>query len=69
MRVLIVDDEPIVRRLHEASLTGWGYQVTSASSGEQAWELFQNADPLGDYAVEATNLLDLPIVHCLTLVR
>jgi DNA-binding response OmpR family regulator len=45
VRVLIVDDEPIVRRLHEASLTGWGYQVTSASSGEQAWELFQNADP------------------------
>ncbi len=41
MRVLIVDDEPIVRRLHEASLTGWGYQVVSASSGEQAWELFQ----------------------------
>ena len=34
MRVLIVDDEPIVRRLHEASLTGWGYQVASAASGE-----------------------------------
>ena len=34
MRVLIVDDEPIVRRLHEASLTTWGYQVVTASSGE-----------------------------------
>jgi two-component system, cell cycle response regulator len=45
MRVLIVDDEPIVRRLHEASLTAWGYQVTTASSGEQAWEIFQGSDP------------------------
>ena len=45
MRVLIVDDEPIVRRLHEASLIGWGYQVTTASSGEQAWEIFQSDDP------------------------
>ena len=45
MRVLIVDDEPIVRRLHEASLTGWGYQVVSASGGEQAWEIFQSDDP------------------------
>jgi DNA-binding response OmpR family regulator len=43
--VLIVDDEPIVRRLHEASLAGWGYQVTSAPGGEQAWEIFQSEDP------------------------
>jgi CheY-like chemotaxis protein len=43
--VLIVDDEPIVRRLHEASLTGWGYQVVLASGGEQAWEMFQSEDP------------------------
>ena len=35
LRVLIVDDEPIVRRLHETSLTGWGYEVVSAS-GEKA---------------------------------
>ena len=46
MKVLIVDDEPIVRRLHETSLTGWGYQVISASSGEQAWEIFQRDDAL-----------------------
>ena len=45
MRVLIVDEEPIVRRLHEASLIGWGYQVTTASSGEHAWEIFQSDDP------------------------
>ena len=45
MRVLIVDDEPIVRRLHEASLIGWGYQVVTASGGEQAWEMFQSEDP------------------------
>ena len=44
MKVLIVDDEPIVRRLHETSLTAWGYQVISASGGEQAWELFQRDD-------------------------
>jgi DNA-binding response OmpR family regulator len=43
--VLIVDDEPIVRRLHEASLTGWGFQVVTASGGEQAWEIFQQDDP------------------------
>ena len=45
MRVLIVDDERIVRRLHEASLTGWGFQVVTASGGEQAWEIFQQDDP------------------------
>ena len=45
MRVLIVDDEPVVRRLQEASLTGWGYQAITASSGEQAWEIFQQDDP------------------------
>src|SRR5207249_10600223 len=44
LRVLIVDDEPIVRRLHETALTGWGYEVVSASGGEQAWEMVPHPD-------------------------
>jgi DNA-binding response OmpR family regulator len=41
MRVLIVDDEPIVRRLLETSLTSWGYEVIAAGGGEEAWTILK----------------------------
>ena len=44
MRVLIVDDEPVVRRLLETSLTNWGYEVISAAGGEEAWGVLQRED-------------------------
>lgn len=35
-RILIVDDEPAIRRLLETALTGYGYQVASAGDGIEA---------------------------------
>ncbi len=44
MKVLIVDDEPVVRRLLESSLKSWGYEVIAATDGEEAWAILQRDD-------------------------
>jgi diguanylate cyclase (GGDEF)-like protein len=44
MRVLIADDSLISRRLLEAALAQWGYEVVSASDGLQAWEILRRDD-------------------------
>lgn len=41
MNVLVADDEPISRRLLEILLNKWGYNVTIASGGEEAWNLLK----------------------------
>jgi len=38
MRILIAEDDPTSRRLLEATLARDGYQVISASDGDEAWE-------------------------------
>ncbi len=45
MRILIADDDPIARRLLEATLVGWGYEVTVARDGLEAWAALEAADP------------------------
>lgn len=44
MRILIAEDEPLSRRVLEASLAKWGYNVTVAADGATAWKLLQQAD-------------------------
>ncbi|MDX2153580.1 MAG: diguanylate cyclase [Bryobacteraceae bacterium] len=44
MKVLIADDSSVSRRLLEATLTRWGYQVEVACDGETAWSSLQRAD-------------------------
>ena len=44
-RVLVVDDQPANVRLLEAILTSHGYDVPTASSGEQALALIAEAEP------------------------
>jgi CheY-like chemotaxis protein len=44
VKILIVDDEPIVRRLLETSLAEWGYEVISASGGQEAWAILQREE-------------------------
>lgn len=44
MQILIAEDDPVSRRLLEASLKKWGYQVVSACDGAQAWDLLQQVD-------------------------
>jgi PAS domain S-box-containing protein len=43
-RVLVVDDEPMVRKLTERTLRRLGYQVVGAGDGEEAVTIFEN-DP------------------------
>lgn len=39
MKILVVDDEPQIRRLLKAGLTGYGYQVVTAANGHDALTL------------------------------
>ena len=45
MRVLIADDSMISRRLLEAALHKWGYEVIAVSDGSEAWECLKGEDP------------------------
>jgi two-component system, NtrC family, response regulator AtoC len=44
-RVLVIDDEPILRKSLEAALSSFGYQVASAHSGEEGLALFREENP------------------------
>ncbi len=44
-KVLIVDDDPAIRRILHAHLTGGGYEVISAASGSQALDLLERHHP------------------------
>lgn len=43
MKILIAEDEPVSRRLLEASLLEWGYDVVIASDGREALDILQAA--------------------------
>ena len=45
IKILVADDDPPSRMLLNASLTQWGYKVTEASDGEEAWQVMQQEDP------------------------
>ncbi len=42
--ILIADDSLVSRRLLDAVLRNWGYQVITASNGTEAWEVLQRPD-------------------------
>jgi len=44
MKVLVVDDDPVSRKLLRTYLEKWGYQVTQAEDGAAGWSLFQTDD-------------------------
>ena len=41
MKVLIADDDAVSRRLLQSYLQKWGYDVTAAQNGAEAWQLFE----------------------------
>ncbi len=43
-KVLIAEDDPISRRLLEAFLTRWGYEVAVATSGTEALQALEKKD-------------------------
>lgn len=42
MKILVVDDDEVQRRLIKAQIRRAGHEVVEASSGEAAWEIVQN---------------------------
>ena len=42
--ILIAEDDAVFRRILEAWLGKWGYAVTAASDGQQAWQILQKED-------------------------
>jgi diguanylate cyclase (GGDEF)-like protein len=44
LRVLIAEDDLISRRMLEASLRKWGYEVIAAEDGAEAWRVLQQED-------------------------
>jgi DNA-binding response OmpR family regulator len=44
MRVLIAEDDPVSRRLLQAALIKWGYEVTVTTNGREAWQALQSPD-------------------------
>lgn len=63
MRVLIAEDETVSRRLLEASLEKWGYQVVVTRNGSEAWEILQQPDApsmiLSDWMMPVMDGLEL----------
>ncbi|GBE36542.1 alkaline phosphatase synthesis transcriptional regulatory protein PhoP [bacterium BMS3Bbin07] len=45
MKILIVDDDPSIRMLYKEELEDEGYEVVTASSGEEALRLFEEENP------------------------
>lgn len=44
MKVLIVDDDLVSRRLLQSYLQKWDYEVTVAKDGDEAWRLYQESE-------------------------
>ena len=58
-RILLVEDEPVVRRLLESVLTGQGYEVTAVADGAAAFAVAADAKRIFDLLVTDFVLPDL----------
>ena len=45
MRILVAEDNQFYRRVLEATLSQWGYDVSATGDGLAAWEILQERDP------------------------
>lgn len=41
MRILVADDEPVIRLILARALAQWGHEVSIAEDGEQAWAMYE----------------------------
>jgi two-component system cell cycle response regulator len=44
LKILIAEDDPVSRRILEAKLVKWGYEVLVTSNGDEAWRALQADD-------------------------
>ena len=44
MKILIADDDAVPRRILQAALERWDYEVAEAKDGEEAWQIPQGED-------------------------
>jgi len=44
MKILIAEDDPVSRRILEATLVKWGHEVVVTLDGRQAWDVLQRED-------------------------
>ena len=44
MRILVADDDAVMRALLEHNLRGWGYDVVTAADGDAAWNILREPD-------------------------
>ncbi len=47
MRILVADDDRVVRRLLEGTLTRSGHDVVAVADGTEAWSVLSGQDPPG----------------------
>jgi CheY-like chemotaxis protein len=45
MKILVAEDDPVSRRVIEATLSKFGYEVVLVADGAQAWAALQGEDP------------------------
>src|SRR2546427_2840413 len=44
MRILIAEDDAVIRAILEAGLASWGHEVVTCADGTQAWEALQGEE-------------------------
>jgi two-component system, cell cycle response regulator len=44
MKILVADDDAVSRRVLEAMLVKWGYEVATANDGAEAWDVLQGPE-------------------------
>ncbi len=63
MRILIVEDDPIARRMLEVQLVEWAYDIVSTGDGKAAWKALQQPQApslaLIDWMMPGMNGLEL----------
>jgi signal transduction histidine kinase len=64
MNVLLVDDDPVSRRLMQGLLSKWGHTVATAADGAEGWRLFG----AGDFPIVISDWI-MPEVDGVELIR
>ena len=63
MKILIVEDDLVIRRLLEVFLKEWGFDVSFACDGSEAWDILQQPESpnlvISDWMMPRMNGLDL----------